>query len=136
MRVLIADDRVWLRSALRLLLEHEANVEVVGEAGSIRALPLCVSHLHPDLLFLDWHLPGLEIHSARQKFIDTVRAIEPDLFIVALINDDSARESLLSGADAFINEAEPPDQILVITGRAAIKKRVSSAQSTDGQLLL
>jgi DNA-binding NarL/FixJ family response regulator len=136
MRVLIADDRVWLRSALRLLLEHEAKVEVVGEAGSIRALPLCVSRLHPDLLFLDWYLPGLEVHSARQQFMDSVRAIDPNLYIVALINDDSAIGGHLSGADAFINKAEPPEQILAIMRRAAIKKMSSNGQSVDGLPLL
>lgn len=136
MRALIADDRVWLRSALRLLLEHEANVEVVGEAGSIRTLPLCVSRLRPDLLFLDWHLPGLEVQSARQQFMDSVRAIDPTLYIVALINDDSAKGTLLSSADAFINKAEPPEKILAIMRQAAIKKMDSSSQSVDGLPLL
>jgi DNA-binding NarL/FixJ family response regulator len=136
MRVLIADDRVSLRSALRLLLEHEANVEVVGEAGSIRTLPLCVSRLRPDLLFLDWHLPGLEAHSARQKFMDAVRAIDPNLYIVALINDDSAKGTAMSGADAFVNKAEPPEKILAIMRQAAIQKMGSGGQSVDGLPLL
>lgn len=136
MRALIADDRVWLRSALRLLLEHEANVEVVGEAGSIRTLPLYVSRLRPDLLFLDWYLPGLEVQSARQQFMDSVRAIDPNLYIVALINDDSAKGALLSSADAVINKAEPPEQILAIMRQATLKKMGSSGQSVDGLPLL
>ena len=136
MRVLLADDRVWLRSALRLLLEHEANVEVVGEAGSIRALPLFVSRLRPDLLFLDWQLPGLEINSARQKFMDTLRAIDPNLYIVALTNDDNAVGSLLLGADAFVNKAEPPEQILAVLKQAANRKLSSRGQTADGQPLL
>jgi DNA-binding NarL/FixJ family response regulator len=118
------------------MLEHEANVEVVGEAGSIHSLPLFVSRLRPDLLFLDWQLPGLEINSARQKFMDTVRAIDPNLYIVALTNDDSATGSLLSGADAFVNRAEPPERILTVLQQAASRKLRSQGQIADSHPLL
>lgn len=119
MRVLLADDQVWLRSALRLLLEHEENMEVVGETGNIRTLPLIVSRLRPDLLFLDWQLPGLETYGGLQRFLTSMRAIVPHLYIIALTNDDNATSSLLLGADAFVNKAEPPERILTVLRRAA-----------------
>ena len=118
MRVLLADDQVWLRSALRLLLEHEANIEVVGEAENIRALPSMVNRLHPDLLFLDWQLPGLDTNSARQRLLDILHSIHPQMYIVALINDVNSNSRQLLGADAYVNKAEPPERVVTVLRRA------------------
>jgi DNA-binding NarL/FixJ family response regulator len=136
MRILLADHRASLRSALRLLLEQEAQIEVVGEAGNVGALPHFVSRLRPDLLFLDWHLPGLESHSTRQHFLDAVRAIDPNLYIIALTNDDNAISCLSLGADAYVNKAEPPEQILAVLRQAVSRELSPPAQSADGRLLM
>lgn len=59
MRVLIADDRPQVRSALRLLLKQEPDVTVVGEAEDAeQALELAIGE-RPELVLLDWELPGL-----------------------------------------------------------------------------
>ena len=109
---------MWLRSALRLLLEHEANIEVVGEAENIRALPSMVNRLHPDLLFLDWQLPGLDTNSARQRLLDILHSIHPQMYIVALINDVNSNSRQLLGADAYVNKAEPPERVVTVLRRA------------------
>ena len=130
MRLLLADNKVWLRSALRLLLEHEANVEVVGEVIETHTLPLFVARLRPDLLFLDWQLPGLTTNDARHQILDTVHAIDPELYIIALINDDNAEMCIFLGADAYISNAEPPEQILAVLRQAAnarLKRRSQAA---------
>jgi DNA-binding NarL/FixJ family response regulator len=132
MRVLLADDQSWLRSALRLLLEDEANMEVVGEVGSIRTLPLSASRLQPDLLFLDWRLPGLETNGARQKLIEDIQAVDPNLYVIALINDDNDKSCLLFGADAFVNKAESPERIRSVLQQAVSKKSSVPSRAADG----
>lgn len=131
MRVILADDQVWLRSALRLLLEHESNTEIVGEAGNARALALLAQRLHPELLFLDWQLPGLDTISARHHLISMLREHFPELFIIALTNDDKNAISLPFGADAFVNRAEPPDRILSVVRQAVT--RFSGALGTAAE---
>ncbi|MCZ7674175.1 MAG: response regulator transcription factor [Chloroflexi bacterium] len=59
MRVLLADDQMRVRSALRLLLEQEPGFQVVGEAADATGLLLAATEKAPDLLLLDWELPGL-----------------------------------------------------------------------------
>jgi len=59
MRVLIADDQPEVRSSLQLLLEQLPNVTVVGEATGAGDLLAQVSVSCPDLVLLDWELPGL-----------------------------------------------------------------------------
>lgn len=108
MRILLADDQVWLRTALRLLFEHKTNFKVVGEAGSVQLLPTLVSRLRPDLLFLDWQLPGFDTNSVRQRMIALLRSRQPTLSIIALTNDDPNQNCLLLGANALINRAEAP----------------------------
>ncbi len=44
LRVLLADDQAWLRSALRFLLEQESGVEVIGEAGDARVVGKGAKH--------------------------------------------------------------------------------------------
>jgi DNA-binding NarL/FixJ family response regulator len=136
MRVLLADDQPWLRSALRLLLEHEANIEVVGEAGNLRSLPLYVNKLRPDLVFLDWQLSGLDTNSKRQQLLETMRTIAPDLYIIALTNDDNAASCLLFGANDFVNRAEPPERILTVLRHASRRKLSLGDQPANGHTLM
>lgn len=59
-RVVIADDEPPARAKLRGLLAHEADVEIVGEAGDgVEAVELIVSE-QPDLVFLDIQMPRLD----------------------------------------------------------------------------
>jgi DNA-binding NarL/FixJ family response regulator len=136
MRVLLADDRSWLRSALRLLLDLEGNIEVVGETGIISSLPLFVHHLHPDLLFLDWQLSGLDTNGKRRHLIDCLRAIEPNLYIVALTTDDDVTACLMAGADAVVNRAEPPEKALSVLRQAASRILTRPSEVAGSQLLL
>ncbi|MBL8482685.1 MAG: response regulator transcription factor [Rhodocyclaceae bacterium] len=63
-RVVIADDHAMLREALRLMLEREGDIEVVGEAGDGESTLAQVDALKPDVLVLDVAMPrgnGLEV---------------------------------------------------------------------------
>ena len=121
MRVLLADDQVWLRSALRLLLEHQPNLEVVGEVASASAVPAALARLHPDLLLLDWELPDLKTMAARQRLITTLRSLQPQLYIIALTSDQAGKNAhLAADVDAFVSKAEPPHYLLAAIQRAQV----------------
>jgi DNA-binding NarL/FixJ family response regulator len=136
MRVLLADDQSWLRSALRLLLEHEGNIEVVGETGNASSLPSFVRQVRPHLLFLDWQLSGLETDSKRRQLVDSLRAIEPNLYIVALTTDDNVTACLLAGAAAVVNRAEPPEKVLAVLRQAASRILTWPSEVMGSQPLL
>jgi DNA-binding NarL/FixJ family response regulator len=59
MQILLADDQKKVRSALRLLLEQQPDLEILGEAVDTTGLLDWVRAAHPDLVLLDWELPGL-----------------------------------------------------------------------------
>jgi len=109
MRILLADDQRKVRSALHLLLEQQADLSVVGEAADAETLLLSAEVIDPDLLLLDWELPG-------QQQIDLLPGLRkccPNLAVIALSGQPEARQAALTaGADAFVSKGDPPERLL------------------------
>lgn len=119
MRVLVADDPVWLRSALRLLLEQEPEIEILGEAGDADALlDLAAAH-NPDLLLVDWELPGFTSSKHAKQALAHLRVDHPGLYIIVLSGrPESGRPALAAGANAFVSKADPPETLLAALRKA------------------
>jgi DNA-binding NarL/FixJ family response regulator len=69
-RVLLVDNRVMLRQGLRTLLETETDLEVVGEAGSVRQALDLAPAIDADLAALDLGLPESDGNTATQRVHD------------------------------------------------------------------
>lgn len=109
MRILLADDQREVRSALRLLLEQEPGVSVVGEVKEASELLPWVCANALDLVLLDWELPGLRAVEA----ISALQAARPHVWIVPMSGRPEARDTALAaGADAFVSKGDPPDRLL------------------------
>jgi len=108
MRVLVADDESKVCSALRLLLEQELGLSVIGEVAGAAELLSQVTLTGPDLLLIDWELPGLTASD-----LVTLRWQHPHLQIIALSGRPEARgAALAAGADAFVSKVSPPEFLL------------------------
>lgn len=107
--VLIADDQPEVRSAVRLVLEHEAPVGQIDEAASLLAMIRQIEQSCPDVLFLDWELPGLD-----QAHIGTaLQHMCPHMSVIALTCcSESMEHALHAGIQAFVGKVEPPDTLL------------------------
>ncbi len=113
MRVLLADDQVWLRSAMRLLLEEEPSIEIVGEVSEVASLLKRTQVIHPDLILLDWELPELKTLSAHKMLIKMLRDSDPMVRIIALSgHPEASRSALAAGVDSFVSKTEPPEHLL------------------------
>jgi DNA-binding NarL/FixJ family response regulator len=109
--VMIADDQVSVRAALRLLLEQEPHVTIVGEAADATGLLLLVSKLDAQLLLLDWELPGLP----PRHLLRLLQYERPSLQIIAMSSRPEARQrALQAGAAAFLSKGAPPETVLAI----------------------
>ena len=60
-RIILADDDLNVRSALKLLLENEAGLDVVGEAENAQDLIRQAEVCCPEIILLDWELPTLRV---------------------------------------------------------------------------
>ncbi len=107
--VLIADTESNVRSALKLFFMNFHDCEEVGEAVHTKDVLKYVCRQCPDLLVLDWELPG----QALDYFIFVLRMIYPDLLIIALgLSEKHQIEALAAGANVFINKREFPEQLM------------------------
>ncbi|MBV8940365.1 MAG: response regulator, partial [Solirubrobacterales bacterium] len=59
-RVLVADDQAVVRGGLRMILEAQADLEVVGEAADGSEAITMAASLQPDVLLMDIRMPGLD----------------------------------------------------------------------------
>jgi len=109
MRILLVDDQSKVRSALRLLLEQQPDVHILGEAVDVTGLLDWVKATCPDLVLLDWELPGLEADG----LLPTLREFCPRLMVIALSGRPEARRAALAaGVDAFVSKGDPPERLL------------------------
>jgi DNA-binding NarL/FixJ family response regulator len=130
MRVLLADDQAWLRSAVRLLLEQEADVEIIGEAAEMKALLVKAESCHPDLILLDWELPGCPVDGAGRQLLGALHATTPHLHVIVLSGrPEAGHRALAAGADYFVSKADPPEVLLDALRKVKITCALDGAQS-------
>lgn len=111
MRLLLADDQIKVRSALRLLLEQEPDLQVVGEAADATELLLAVPEKEPDVVLLDWELPGLPA----AQLVRLLLYERPFLKIIAMSSrPEVERLALNAGVPAFLSKSESPEFVLLI----------------------
>ena len=109
MRVLLADSQSRVRFALCSLLEEQPGLVVVGEAADCQALLAQVKAACPDLVLLDWDLPGM----GGLDLLAALHRLCPGLHVIALSSRPEAeQEALAAGARAFVSKAGPPEPLL------------------------
>jgi DNA-binding NarL/FixJ family response regulator len=113
MRILLADSQAKVRFALRVLLERQVGVQVVGEANDAENLLRLVGETDPDVVLLGWELPG----RLEKDLLSQVHKTCPRLTVIALSGRPEAQQaSLAAGADAFVSKTDPPERLLLALG--------------------
>jgi DNA-binding NarL/FixJ family response regulator len=110
-RILIADGRARVRFGLRILLDKQSNVEVVGEVEGAEDLLKEIEACCAELVLMDWGLPGLE----NTALIEALREACPGVGLIVLSGHPEVRQAALAaGADAFVNKTESPVYLLSV----------------------
>jgi DNA-binding NarL/FixJ family response regulator len=116
MRILIADDHGIVRSGLRLLLDRQADMEVVAEAADGAEAVEMALRERPDLCILDVGMPRLTGLQATREI--KAQAPEVTVLMLSMHKDDRYLfEALKAGASGYVLKAEA-DQDLVEAARA------------------
>jgi len=110
-RVVLADDHVFVRDGIKSLLENEANIEVVGEAtDGLEALKI-VETTKPDLLILDIRMPNL----TGIEVVEKLRSQNNPVKIVMLSMHESEEyvlKSIKAGADGYLLKGSSKEEFL------------------------
>ncbi len=109
MRIVVGDRDVRVRSALKALLREEDGVTLVGESSDLPSLVVQIKELKPDVVLLDWELPG---RPAAALLLAQERLHTPPKVIVFSARSESEQESLALGADAFVSKGDAPEALL------------------------
>lgn len=113
-RVLLCDDQTLMRQGLRLLLEGEGGINVVGEATNGAEGVRLAKALHPHVVLMDLRMPQLDgVEATRQ-----LHAELPDVRVLVLTTygDDALMQAALrAGAAGYLlKDAEPADIVAAI----------------------
>ena len=129
-RVVLADDQEMVRSGLRLLVDAEPDIEVVGEAADGAAAVEEVRWRTPDVVLMDVQMPGMDGLEATRRIV----AASPASRVVILTTfdlDEYLFAALRAGASGFLLKHAPADELIaairtVARGEALLSPAVTS----------
>lgn len=117
-QLLMVDDHAVIRMGLRMLLENEEDIEIIGEADSASQAMNVISLKKPDVVLMDIGLPDLSgIDATRQ-----IKQLWPDTAVVALtIHEDEEYffKMLDAGASGYVPKRAAPEELITAIRAAA-----------------
>ncbi|MFD5032722.1 response regulator [Streptomyces sp. NPDC058405] len=132
-RVLLADDQALLRSAFRVLVDSEPDMEVVGEAADGAQAVALARSTRADVVLMDIRMPGTDGLAATRLI-----SADPDLAGVHVVMlttfevDEYVVQSLRAGASGFLGKGAEPDELLNAIRIAAAGEALLSPAATKG----
>lgn len=109
--IVIAEDHKIVREGVKLLVNSEPDMKIVGEAGDgEEAIKLC-RELHPDVVLMDLTMPGLDGITATRR----IKAADPKIKIIALTRHDEdgyLQKLIEAGADGYALKQSPPSSVI------------------------
>jgi DNA-binding NarL/FixJ family response regulator len=111
LRILLADDHTVMRTGLRVLLERQANLEVVGEAENGRDTIQLAASLRPDVVVMDVGMPVLNGIEATK----TIVTDHPNIAVVILsmhADESYVMRALKAGARGYLLKDSAPADLL------------------------
>src|SRR5262249_33613625 len=132
-RVLLADDQALLRSAFRVLVDSEPDMEVVGEASDGAEAVRLAREQRADVVLMDIRMPGTDGLAATRLI-----SADPDLAQVRVVIlttfevDDYVVQSLRAGASGFLGKGSEPEELLNAIRVTAGGEALLSPAATKG----
>ncbi|MFJ8823198.1 response regulator [Streptomyces sp. NPDC102467] len=132
-RVLLADDQALLRSAFRVLVDSESDMQVVGEASDgAEAVRLARSE-RPDVVLMDIRMPGTDgLAATREISADPELAHVRVVMLTTFEVDEYVVQSLRAGASGFLGKGAEPEELLGAVRIAAAGDALLSPVATKG----
>jgi DNA-binding NarL/FixJ family response regulator len=111
--VLLVDDQALVRARLRVLLEGEDDIVVVGEADDGGEAAALVRQLKPDVVLMDVSMPGMGgVAATREVVSDKQSAGTKVLILTTFESDENLFEALRAGASGFLAKDTEPSELL------------------------
>ena len=135
-RSVVVDDQALVRAGLRVILDSEPDLEVVGEAGDgVEALEL-VRALAPDVVLMDLRMPRLDGVATTRRLTSNNEWTGRVLVLTTYGDDENVYDALAAGASGFLLKTSPPEELVravrrVAAGDALIAPEVTTRLVAD-----
>ena len=127
-RLLLVDDEAMVRTGLRLILETEDDLRVVGEASNgVEAIEQA-TRLQPDVILMDVRMPRMDGVEACRRLVE---ASEAKVVILTTFDlDEHLFAAVRAGASGFLLKASPPEELVAAiraaqAGNALVEPRMT-----------
>ncbi|MER6265809.1 response regulator [Streptomyces sp. 900105755] len=132
-RVLLADDQALLRSAFRVLVDSESDMEVVGEASDGAEAVRLTGEREADVVLMDIRMPGTDgLAATRLICADPALAHVRVVILTTFEVDDYVVQALRAGASGFLGKGSEPEELLNAIRLAAGGEALLSPTATKG----
>jgi DNA-binding NarL/FixJ family response regulator len=108
-RVLLVDDQSLVRTGFRMILQDEADIEVVGEAADGRSAVEAAGRLRPDVAIMDIRMPIMDGVEATRRIVADDGLTTRVLVLTTFDADEFVVEALRAGASGFLLKDVAPD---------------------------
>ena len=110
--VLIVDDQALVRAGFRMILEAEADLEVVGEAANGREAVEEARKLKPDVVLMDVRMPEIDGIEATKRLLGEDGSHTKVVMLTTFDMDEYVYDALRAGASGFLLKDVPPEQLV------------------------
>jgi len=112
-RVAVVDDQALVRGGFAMVLGHQADIEVVAEAGTGgEAVDVARAH-RPDVMLMDIRMPEMDGLQATARIVDEHAGAVRVLILTTFEPDEYVYRALRAGASGFVLKDIPPEQLIV-----------------------
>ncbi|HZM84554.1 MAG TPA: response regulator transcription factor [Candidatus Limnocylindrales bacterium] len=117
-RVVLVDDQHLMRSGLRMMLETQGDIEVVGEASDGDEGIELIGRVDPDVVLMDIRMPGKDGLAATEEL--SAQPNPPRVVVLTTFGEESyVYRALRAGAVGFLLKDTPPEELVMAVHRAA-----------------
>ncbi|MFE0644467.1 response regulator [Streptomyces sp. NPDC058877] len=132
-RVLLADDQALLRSAFKVLVNSEPDMEVVGEAPDGAWAVELARSARPDVVLMDIRMPGTDGLAATRMITADPELADVRIVILTTFEvDEYVVQSLRAGASGFLGKGAEPEELLGAIRIAHAGEALLSPAATKG----
>jgi DNA-binding NarL/FixJ family response regulator len=130
--VLLVDDQALFRSGIRMLVDSQADLHVLGEAADGTDVPDAVERTRPDVVLMDVRMPGLDGIEATRRLVERYGDEAPRVIVLTTFDFDAATaDAIAAGASGFLLKDAEPELLLASIRAVASGSQVIAAKATQ-----